>query len=255
MMDFSELRRQSYISCLEKNAKGKTIVGIFGELPEAMLRAFDLYPVPLTSLDGYIYRHGVAEGCDVIRSTLIYLKTEKCPILYSSDFLLCDTSCPAMIEALQAEGKEVLVYENPCSLMEMLRERSGRAFSEEKYLYAKNALEDIHGSLSLLAETDLSSKTLFEIEFFSNYILDLDERKDFLDTLVKEVTKCCYFQKRERKIITAKCPGGIYEEIFSLEKEPTLLRVTKDDHSHYVPKGCIYTGNRHISYKEEESNE
>ena len=255
MMDFSELRRQCYLSCLKKNAKGKTIVGIFGELPESMLRAFDLYPVPLESLDGYIYRHGETEGCDVIRSTITYLKTQKCPILFSSAFFLCDTSCPAMIEALRGEGKEVIVYKEPCSFMEILHEKTGRPFSEGKYLHAKEALQEIEESLSLLRERDLSSERLFEIEFFSQYILKLDARKDFLVKVAKEVTDSCRLLKESRKVVPVKCPGGIYEEIFRREKELIRLHITKEDHSYYLPRGCIYTGNRHISYKEEKTNE
>ena len=98
---FKEIRREAYVKAIGAKMAADNVVGTFGNVDEAFLRAYSLIPYPIISVDGFIYQYGdVNEDCDTINSTRIYLETGKCPILFSSKFIVHSNLCPIFVEKI-----------------------------------------------------------------------------------------------------------------------------------------------------------
>ena len=74
-------------------------------------------------LDSHIFSFGEYDGCDLVKSTIIYLKTEKCPLLFSAKMYVVEDFCDHFIESLQGETeKPICVYRNEDELKLILEE-------------------------------------------------------------------------------------------------------------------------------------
>ncbi|QQK08300.1 hypothetical protein [Miniphocaeibacter halophilus] len=107
-----ELRKTAFVDCIMKKMETDNIIGVFGEnFDQALLYGYGLIPIPIIGLDSYIFDYGYIEGCDPIRSTMVYLETEKCPLLFSSKMYILDGSCPKIEEEfLKRTEKTVYRY-------------------------------------------------------------------------------------------------------------------------------------------------
>ena len=106
MIDISfleNLRREAYVEAAENYLSSANVIGIFGEdLPLDILYAYGLLPVPCEGTDSAIFKFGDMENiCDVIRSSVIYLKTDKCPILFSCSMYLIENTCTVFFNKLK----------------------------------------------------------------------------------------------------------------------------------------------------------
>ena len=88
-----ELRREAYIDATLRMQANDNIIGVFGSayseaqspvIDEAIIYGCGLVPVPIVGVDAFIFKHGDYPACDAIKSTMVYLTTQKCPLLYSS---------------------------------------------------------------------------------------------------------------------------------------------------------------------------
>ena len=67
--------------------------------------------MPIVGVDAVIFKHGDYPACDAIKSTMVYLTTQKCPLLYSSKLYVLDSCCPAVEAAFrQCTQKPVHVW-------------------------------------------------------------------------------------------------------------------------------------------------
>lgn len=243
--DLPELRRQAFVDCIMRKSSCDDIVGIFGtKVNEPLIYAYGLYTVPIEGLDGYVFKYGDYPGCDLIRSTIIYLKTEKCPLQFSAKMYVMDNFCNKIISALKHESNKVIhVYENEEALKAQLEKEYKKEYSDEKYIWAKEQFKKIDEILTKLSDSDLTGKELFLIEFFSRYLIDLDERVEFLEETLQKVK---YSDSEQRELIPAWCTGGIYESIECYSKSKRY-RIVNTNEPKFTCKNC-FVGNIKLSY-------
>lgn len=245
-----ELRRNAYIECTENYLSTDTVAGIFGdELPEELFYACGVTPVPIEGVDAHIFKFAkeneAAGFCDVIKSTLIYLITQKCPILYSCKMYVLQNTCTRFIGALKANTeKTVYVYTDEEELVRTLCALYGTQYDETLRQNAKADLDYIKNVLTKIKYySDVSAQEFFLLEFYSKYMTDLDKRRKYFERLEENIA----FKKERLKVteVSALCPRGNYKSVCAEIPSP-LTRITR------VWKGADY-GYAHcmFAYKKE----
>lgn len=215
------------------------VVGTFGNVDEAFLRAYSLIPYPIISVDGFIYQYGdVNEDCDAINSTRIYLETGKCPILFSSKFTVHSNLCPIFVEKIsKVTDKKFISIDNTSKFLEM----SGYSFDDKIYDEQKKLIETIDEKLKFLEKTDIDSKLLSYAKFYLLYEPELKKRIDILDHLINEYE----FIDNERKIVRALCPYGILDGIDA--ENYSVIESTNDVDC--APDKCAFCNKKYIKYE------
>ena len=215
------------------------VVGTFGNVDEAFLRAYSLIPYPIISVDGFIYQYGdVNEDCDAINSTRIYLETGKCPILFSSKFIVHSNLCPIFVEKIsKVTDKKFISIDNTSNFLEM----SGYSFDDKIYDEQKKLIETIDEKLKFLEKTDIDSKLLSYAKFYLLYEPELKKRIDILDHLINEYE----FIDNERKIVRALCPYGILGGIDA--ENYSVIESTNDVDC--APDKCAFCNKKYIKYE------
>lgn len=215
------------------------VVGTFGNVDEAFLRAYSLIPYPIISVDGFIYQYGdVNEDCDAINSTRIYLETGKCPILFSSKFIVHSNLCPIFVEKIsKVTDKKFISIDNTSKFLEM----SGYSFDDKIYDEQKKLIETIDEKLKFLEKTDIDSKLLSYAKFYLLYEPELKKRIDILDHLINEYE----FIDNERKIVRALCPYGILDGIDA--ENYSVIESTNDVDC--APDKCAFCNKKYIKYE------
>ena len=215
------------------------VVGTFGNVDEAFLRAYSLIPYPIISVDGFIYQYGdVNEDCDAINSTRIYLETGKCPILFSSKFIVHSNLCPIFVEKIsKVTDKKFISIDNTSNFLEM----SGYSFDDKIYNEQKKLIETIDEKLKFLEKTDIDSKLLSYAKFYLLYEPELKKRIDILDHLINEYE----FIDNERKIVRALCPYGILDGIDA--ENYSVIESTNDVDC--APDKCAFCNKKYIKYE------
>lgn len=239
---FPELRERCYVDALRAMQRDNNVLGYFGTLEdEGLIRKYGLLPVPIEGLDPHIFQYGEAKGCDVIRSTLIYLKTMKCPLLFSSKAFITDGSCPAFDEALKkSTEKPMAVISGEKNLRDFLESLS-EEFSDDTEI--DNLLASCEQYKEKIRQSNLTAEELFNIEFYSRFLLDLEERRDILRNTAKDLAG-----NRRRQDFPVTCPGGIVP--YLEEKTSRELRITIDKANPVVTcPGCIYTAEKYVNYR------
>ena len=121
ILDYApDLRREAYVDATLRMQADDNIVGVFGSayseaqspvIDEALIYGCGLVPAPIVGVDAFIFKHGDYPACDAIKSTMVYLTTQKCPLLYSSKMYVLDGCCPAVETAFrQCTQKTVHIY-------------------------------------------------------------------------------------------------------------------------------------------------
>ena len=246
-----ELRRNAYVECTENYLSTNTIVGIFGDdLPEELFYACGTVPIPIEGVDSHIFKFGKdgewAGLCDVIKSTLIYLTTQKCPILYSCKMYVLENVCVNFTNALKANTeKPVLVYDEEDCLIKTLCEVYGTHYDESLRQSAKCDLDYIKNILEKLTYySSLSTEELFLLEFYSKYMTSLSDRKKYFEALERMIS--FNKEKNEVKEILSLCPRGNYKSICEGAPNTRITRVF--DVADYGYANCIYACNKEKNY-------
>ncbi len=241
---FKDYRRRAYVDAMMAKMEGDNVIGTFGaDLPLALLYGFGLYPLPIIGIDKNIFQYGDYPACDPIKSTIVYLKTDKCPLQYSARMYLLSDLCPKMEESLRENSpKRVEVYKERETLEKTIGEVYGFSFDEGLYRKALKKFETIEELLGDLSRSNLSMKDFFLVSFFINYLYDLDERIDILKKVKEEVEP----GDRERSTYYCPCPGGIFEKVAErVEENSILLEGKKAD---ITCPACIYDAKIKINY-------
>ena len=252
-----ELRRNAYIECTENFLESNTVVGIFGDrLPEHVFYACGVVPVPIEGVDSHIFKFGKeneGEGfCDVIKSTLIYLTTQKCPILYSCKMYVLENACNSFIEVLKANTKKpVAVYKNDEELLQILCNVYGTNYNETIKENAKTDLDYIKNILTKIKYySDISTEELFLLEFYSKYMMDLKMRRKYFEQLEKTINFS--ITKREIKKLPCICPRGNYKAVCREIKDSNTIIERMCDGTKMADYGyanCIFDCTKKRNYE------
>ena len=212
-----EARRNAYIECTENYLSSNTIVGVFGDdIPLELFYACGTVPVPMEGVDPHIFKFGKVgewqDTCDVIKSTLIYLTTQKCPILYSCKMYVLQNNCQRFIDAIKANTeKPVLVYNDEAQLINELCKVYGTSYNESLMKEARVDLAYIQTVLQKIKYcAALTCEEVFLLEFYSKYITSLKMRRAYFEidkNLIANTDEC------QIEEVPAFCPRGNYEKI------------------------------------------
>lgn len=238
-----DFRRDAYVDAIYAKMEKDNVVGIFSDKVEALLISYGFIVYPILGLDSYIFYYFKLDNiCDPINSTIAYLKTKKCPLIYASKFFVVDTYCEKFNKFLKDYTEKDVVYED--DLKSYLENFDGINFDEKIYHESQKKLEKIKNLLKDLEESNISGSLLFKLEFYIRFIKDLDERIFFLEKIRTKFDK----KKTKRKIIKATCPYGVSENIYKkISGDYKIVRSKKPD---FTFEKCIYEAEEILTYKE-----
>ncbi len=249
-----ELRRNAYVECTENYLKANNVVGIFGDaIPEEIFYACGLIPVPIEGVDSHVFKFGKEnEGagyCDVIKSTLIYLTTQKCPILYSCKMYVVEDTCKNFYNVIKANTqKEIHIYNTEKELIETLCKNYGTIYDEKVKQKAKTELNYIKEILERITYySDMDTEAIFLLKYYTKYMTDLSMRKKYFTVLNEKI----HFQKQKKniQIVSSLCPRGNFKNICN-DINSTNIRLERSwDNSDYGYAKCIFNFDKEENYK------
>ncbi len=191
-----ELRRNAFVETIMGLENEIYIIGCLGRtVPKEIFYGFDLVPLPLDGVDKYILEYSNEKDlCSIVDSTLTYAITKKCPLLYNAKLIVVDNSCPLLLKILKDNLKDKIFFYD--GNFEGLKNRVGevykRDFSEKSFLKAVELSKNISSNLEKLSKTDIDSKFLYEVEFYTQFIFSLEEKNNMINRILsnfKDVDK------------------------------------------------------------------
>lgn len=191
-----ELRRNAFVETIMGLENERYIIGYLGRtVPKEIFYGFDLVPLPLDGVDKYILEYSNEKDlCSIIDSTLTYAITKKCPLLYNAKLIVVDNSCPLLLKILKDNLKDKIFFYD--KNFEELKNRVGevykRDFSEKNFFKAVELSKNISSKLEKLSKTDIDSRFLYEVEFYTQFIFSLEEKNNMIDRILsnfKDVDK------------------------------------------------------------------
>lgn len=264
------LRREAYVDAALRMQADDNIVGIFGSaysqalspiIDEALIYAYALVPVPIVGVDAFIFKYGDYLACDAIKSTMIYLTTQKCPLLYSAKMYVLDGSCPAMEAAFrQCTHKRIHVYKDGETLKTILKEVYAKAYSPIRYQKAQKLFARLNRLLQLIEQSSLSGNDFGSLVFYSRFIFELEQRKAFLERVCEllfpkmphersAVSRVQPSAALSRRIpLAVHCPDGIIGKIVAKEGAYFKLVPVQHGTADIACKDCIYPAAQYIAY-------
>lgn len=238
-----DFRREAYVDAIYAKMEKDNVVGVFSDKVEALLISYGFIVYPILGLDSYIFDYFKLDNiCDPINSTIAYLKTKKCPLIYASKFFAVDTYCEKFNKFLKDYTEKDVVYED--DLKSYLENFDGINFDEKIYHESQKKLEKIKNLLKDLEESNISGSLLFKLEFYIRFINNLDERISFLEKIKTKYDK----KKTERKIIKATCPYGVSDIIDKKICED--YKIVRSKNPDFTFEKCIYEADEILTYKE-----
>lgn len=238
-----DFRRDAYVDAIYAKMEKDNVVGVFSDKVEALLISYGFIVYPILGLDSYIFDYFKLDNiCDPINSTIAYLKTKKCPLIYASKFFVVDTYCEKFNKFLKENTEKDVVYED--DLKSYLENFDGINFDEKIYKESQKKLEKINNLLKDLEESNISGSLLFKLEFYIRFINNLDERISFLEKIKTKYDK----KKTERKIIKATCPYGVSDIIDKKICED--YKIVRSKNPDFTFEKCIYEADEILTYKE-----
>lgn len=235
---FKELRRQAFVSCIEKKLSGNPMAGTFASVDTSIIRGFGITPIPIISIDSAIFAYGERTGaCDAIDATSIYLTTGKCPLLFAIDCFVMDNICPYFIKRISSLSNKK-IYINHNLKAKLLAD--GFVWSEQEYQKALHLQHLIDSALHNLCKSDIDSKLLSYVMFYINYEIVQEKQLQILHDLLA-ITKNTH---AVRQIISVSCPNGI---LYEIKGRDYLLRESTKNPD-YAPDGCVFCYKNYIKY-------
>ena len=191
-----ELRRNAFVETIMGLENEIYIIGCLGRtVPKEIFYGFDLVPLPLDGVDKYILEYSNEKDlCSIVDSTLTYAITKKCPLLYNAKLIVVDNSCPLLLKILKDNLKDKIFFydKNLEELKNRVEEVYKRDFSEKNFLKAVELSKNISSNLEKLSKTDIDSKFLYEVEFYTQFIFSLEEKNNMINRILsnfKDVDK------------------------------------------------------------------
>lgn len=238
-----DLRREAYVDAIYAKMENDKVVGVFSDKFDALLISYGFIVYPIIGLDSYVFDYYKLENvCDPINSTIAYLKTKKCPLIYSSKFFVLDDYCKKFNEYLEKNTDKKIVYEK--DLKKFLENLDNRNFDEKIYFESLGKIEKINQILKDLQESDISGTLLYKLEFYIRFIKNLDDRISFLLEIKSKYKK----KNIKRKIIKATCPFAISDIID--KKVYENYKISKSKKPDFTFKNCIYKAEKILTYEE-----
>lgn len=240
-----DLRRQAYVTAIYAKMDKNNVVGVFSDKVDSLLIGYGFIPFPIIGTDPYIFDYSEDFNlCDPLNSTLTYLKTDKCPLLFSSKFFVVGDYCEKFTHILRENSeKDVIDQKN---LSAYLKKNYSNKFNEEIYKDALSKAKEIDFLFSCLEEKDISGNLLFKLKFYLRFIENLDEKISFLNKLLSNYNDL----DEKRQIVTASCPFAVSDLIDKSLGGDYSYIIKKSKHPQYSYRNCIYKGQKYITYKE-----
>ena len=271
ILDYTpELRREAYVDAAIRMQTEDNIAGVFGSayseaqspvIDEALIYGCGLVPVPVVGVDAFIFKHGDYPGCDAIKSTMVYLTTQKCPLLYSSKMYVLDGCCPAVEAAFrQCTQKPLHVYKDAETLKAALQQVYGRDYSAVRYQKAQTAFATLNGLLQQLEQSALSGNDFGMLAFYARFIFDLEQRIALLTRVCELVsaTPCeplpdpartdGSVQAASRTPVSVHCPDGIIQKITPAAGSYFKPVRVQSGTACVACAGCIYPAGQYVGY-------
>ena len=259
-----DLRREAYIDATLRMQADNNIVGVFGSaysdarspiIDEALIYGCSLIPVPIVGVDAFIFKHGDYPACDAIKSTMVYLTTQKCPLLYSAKMYVLDGCCPAVETAFrQCTQKPVHIYKDAATLKTVLQQVYGCEYSAVRYQESKSAFLTLNRLLQQLEQSALSGNDFGVLAFYSRFIFELEERIAFLTRVCELLSSAATgehssYSPKKRVPVSIHCPDGIIQKIKPASGtyfKP--VRVQAGMSADIACAGCIYPAAQYVGY-------
>ena len=261
-----DLRREAYVDATLRMQADDNIVGVFGSayseaqspvIDEALIYGCGLVPVPIVGVDAFIFKHGDYPACDVIKSTMVYLTTQKCPLLYSSKMYVLDGCCPAVETAFRhCTQKLVHIYNDAATLKTVLQQVYGCEYSATRYQESKSAFLTLNRLLQQLEQSALSGNDFGVLAFYSRFIFKLEERIAFLARVCELFSSAATWEHsshspEKREPVSIHCPDGIIQKIkpaAGIYFKP--VRMLPGGSADIACAGCIYPAAQYVGYRE-----
>lgn len=244
--EFSQQRRQSFVTAMEIKNQNKPFIGVFCTyFPEEIAMAMGAVTVGLCSTSDETIpdaeRDLPRNLCPLIKASYGFAKTDKCPYFYFSDLVVGETTCDGkkkMYEYL-SDFKPVYVMELPNSqspdalalwkkevikLKEKLEDFFGTEITEEaikEQIRIKNAnrlaLKEFY-ELMKMDPPPMHGADMFNVLYGSQFKFDKTESTEELKLLTEKIKSD--YEKGEGEVIGKKprilitgCPlGGVAEK-------------------------------------------
>ncbi|WP_313962078.1 2-hydroxyacyl-CoA dehydratase family protein [uncultured Parvimonas sp.] len=183
-----ELRRNAFIETIMGLDNERYIIGYLGKtVPKEIFYGFDLVPLPLDGVDRYILNYSNEKNlCSIVNSTLTYALTKKCPLIYNAKLLVVDNSCPLLLKTMKEKLKDKIYFYdgNVEKLKNRVVEVYNIDFFENKFLNAVELTKIISSKLEKLSKTDIDSRFLYEVEFYTQFIFSLEDKITMIDRVL-----------------------------------------------------------------------
>lgn len=259
-----DLRREAYVDATLRMQADDNIVGVFGSayseaqspvIDEALIYGCGLVPVPIVGVDAFIFKHGDYPACDVIKSTMVYLTTQKCPLLYSSKMYVLDGCCPAVETAFRhCTQKLVHIYNDAATLKTVLQQVYGCEYSATRYQESKSAFLTLNRLLQQLEQSALSGNDFGVLAFYSRFIFKLEERIAFLARVCELFSSAATWEHsshspEKREPVSIHCPDGIIQKIkpdSGTYFKPVWVQAGRS--ADIACAGCIYPAAEYVGY-------
>ena len=259
-----DLRREAYIDATLRMQADNNIVGVFASaysdarspiIDEALIYGCGLVPVPIVGVDAFIFKHGDYPACDVIKSTMVYLTTQKCPLLYSSKMYVLDGCCPAVETAFRhCTQKLVHIYNDAATLKTVLQQVYGCEYSATRYQESKSAFLTLNRLLQQLEQSALSGNDFGVLAFYSRFIFKLEERIAFLARVCELFSSAATWEHsshspEKREPVSIHCPDGIIQKIkpdSGTYFKPVWVQAGRS--ADIACAGCIYPAAEYVGY-------
>ena len=265
ILDYApDLRRDAYVDATLRMQADDNIVGVFGSaysaaqspiIDEALIYGCGLVPVPIVGVDAFIFKYGDYPACDAIKSTMVYLTTQKCPLLYSAKMYVLDGCCPAVETAFrQCTQKPVHIYKDAATLKTVLQQVYGCEYSAVRYQESKSAFLTLNRLLQQLEQSALSGNDFGVLAFYSRFIFELEERIAFLTRVCELLSSAATGEHsshlpEKRVSVSIHCPDGIIQKI-----KPAAgtyfkpVRMQPGSSADIACAGCIYPAGQYVGY-------
>ncbi|MCH4167573.1 MAG: 2-hydroxyacyl-CoA dehydratase family protein [Megasphaera sp.] len=259
--EFSEQRRQSFLTVMELKKKGMPVVGSYCTyFPKELAMAMGAVAISLCSTSDETV--ALAEQdlpkdlCPLIKSSYGFAKADKCPYFYFSDLVVGETTCDGKkkMYEIMSQFKDVFIMELPNSQKESNRELwkqevlRFKAKLEEKFAVTitddmvrqavheennvRRSLKDLYAVMAQ-DPAPIMGYDLFKILYGSNYKLDRTTIPAEVDAIVAKIKEDYaagkHVEKRPRILITG-CPiGGATEKVIRAIEDNGGIVVTYEN--------------------------
>lgn len=219
-----DLRREAYVKAVMRD----DVIGYIGSHVDIeSLYGQSEFIIPVHGIDAGILKYSREENlCPLIDATVTYAKTDKCPLIHSSKFIVLDDFCPAMTREILKLDKDIRVI-------------SGKDIHEDERL------------IRLKYFSELTGLQVYIIEYYTKF-LTRNERSEILDEILEHVK--IYESPVKFIPVRVQSGGGIYRQIDKLYAGKNY-RILEDFCSigtayDFVYKNCPYCEGRMIDYEE-----